>query len=136
MQGVGVGFALQKCRYKLQSLNGKGISLLSAERQSELFPILVDFSAVKGVKSVEQDDFDSTSINVFITLDVKEGKETKPWSFSSGIQHIKRGVSRACERHGRACNFLHWPQIEYESQDGERHKKGYDCGYIKVEVYV
>lgn len=110
--------------------------MLPPERQQRLSPILDTIRGLPGVAQVQQDDFDSAGVNVFITLKpAQPGKPIFKWAVP--LRTTKHAIKVACT--GR-CSFLHWPSKRYSwspSVPGiprERYDEGYDCDHIKIEV--
>jgi len=111
------------------------------QRQELLDPVLNDLSGIPGVVCVEPDDFDSTSINVFLTLDVERHtgfRLRRPDVFVAPLRSTKAGVKHVCKEHGVSFNFLDWPVKQYQYWDKRNPKvpDGYQHGYIKIEVFV
>ena len=110
---------------------------MDEQRQARLTEILNQFEALEGVKLVESDDFDSTSINVFITLKATSyvGRG-RPMVFSSGIRNIKATVQRICKQSGIEMVHMDWPRMQYESMNGQKYKNGYDHDHLKISLYI
>ena len=94
-----------------------------AERQAKLNPLVESLEQVPGVFEVQQDDFDSMSINIFLFLDVQSrncgrpfigerpGRTTggrRPHRFVETMRSMKAGIKRACKKHGVNFSFLSW----------------------------
>jgi len=112
--------------------------MFPTDRQEKLDPILNSLSGSPGVVSVEQDDFCSTSIQVFLNLDTEErcSPSCRPKTFTVSLRSAKAGVSQILREAGIDFNFLHWPILRYFNCNGERYSDGYSDSFIKVEVYV
>lgn len=110
--------------------------MFSTERQNKLNPILEALRQIPGVESVQQDDFDSVGINVFLWLVRGQSYGNVPYTFQSPLRSVKAAIKRVCLKHNVGFNFLHWPTMRYETSFGEKRKSGYDCEHIKIEVMV
>jgi hypothetical protein len=100
---------------------------MTADRRNQLELILNNLRGLPGVSGVESDDFDSTSVNVFISL---LGTRHK---LAVGLRRMKDAIKRTC-----LCNFLSQPIPQY-SWAGRGFKPwhdGYDQLLIKIEVFV
>lgn len=112
-------------------------NMLTAARQARLNPILFALRSLPGVASVQQDDYDSTAVNVFVYLRFIDDRPRKP---TVPLRSIKAGIRRICRETG--FQWLHVPSKRYSwspSVPGiprERFNEGYDCDYIKMEVLV
>lgn len=114
-------------------------NMLSIERQRKLDPILKAIQALPGVRRVWQDDFDSTAINVFVALKpAHTGLPILQWD--TPLRTVKAGIKKACGE--RSYNFLHQPEKVYSWSPAAPgiprvcYDDGYDCDYIKLEVFV
>jgi hypothetical protein len=115
-------------------------------RQVKLNPVLEKLKAIPGVSFVQQDDFDSAGINVFISLQgISTGTGQHRFVPALGRQPVltaKRAVARACKSAGVSFRFLDWPAMTYQWVSGapgiRGHKvsDGYDGWAIKIEVLV
>lgn len=110
--------------------------MLAQDRQLRLDPILKELEQIEGVETVAQDDFNSFSVRVFLSLKTKRTKQNcyghaKPAEFERKIRHLKRDISKC-----GVLDFSHQPIKRYCSSNGERYDMGYDCNYIQIEVYV
>ncbi len=112
------------------------------ERQDRLDPILQSLQSLEGTRTVWQDDFDSTAINVFVQLERTRNHAThpdKPFGFVVGLRKMKKAIADAI---GVAASmvFLDWPSPEYTvgSIHGKRYreKDGYSSDLIKIEIFV
>lgn len=104
---------------------------MNEERLNKLKLILEKLRGIPGVRSVESDDFDSTSVNVFITL--YNGSVGIPYRFANGIRSVKSLIKRTC-----LCRFLSQPRMQY-AYSGRGYPKwrmGYDSSEIKIELFV
>lgn len=96
--------------------------------------------SVVGVTDVALDDYDSTSVNVFISLDDANSRSgslsgKKPYRFTHPLRNIKSGIKKAMREMGLGFNFLSWPELEYYSNGGDKVKDGYSQDHIKIEVF-
>jgi hypothetical protein len=112
------------------------------ERQTRLDPVLESLKALPGFMAVQQDDFDSTSINVFVELDDCNSRAgsfggKKPLRFAVPIRTMKNNIKKVLKKAGLRFNFLEWPVMQYVSVGNEIPlKDGYDGSYIKLEVFI
>lgn len=123
---------------------------LSADRQKLLDPVLEGLRQISGVTEVQQDDFNSTSINVFVTLTVESRacmtSRTRPYRFYVGIRKIKAAITQACNKavpswdsllSAKGWEFLDWPSKKYIADgSGGRLDDGYTHENIKIEVFI
>ena len=111
---------------------------MNEERREKLTEIVSKLEALKGVKLVESDDFDGTSVNVFIKLEVTSyiGSDMRPMVFSSGIPSIKSSVTQVCRESDIGMTYLDWPHMRYKTIFREKYKYGYDCDYLKISLYI
>ena len=111
---------------------------MNEERREKLTAIISKLEALEGVKLVESDDFDSTSVNVFITLKATShiGSDMRPMVFSCGIRTIKANVKRVCRESDIGMTYLDWPHMQYKSVFREKYKNGYDSSYLKISLYI
>jgi hypothetical protein len=117
--------------------------MLSASRQEQLTPILEALRQIPGVVDVYDDDFDSTSINVFLRLGAEKNsyRAGSPiYGFASPLRSIKAAIKRVCREAGVGMNFLDWPAMKYSYSyyrgQRETYKDGYDQDDIKIEVFI
>lgn len=108
------------------------------KRQNQLDPVLAKLREVPGITQVQQDDFNSVAIDVFLELE-DEGQMSGrfgPYSFVHPIRSVKAKIKEACE--GVEFLFLHQPVKRYESngKDYPKHDLGYDSDHIKLEIQV
>ena len=112
------------------------MSLLGS-RQQKLDPILDDLIRSPGVVSLCQDDFDSASVNVFLTLGGTKPTWGGPRDFDFPIRTTKAAIKRIFRKAAVRFNFLHWPQKKYVADgSGGKMPDGYDCDYIKIEIFL
>jgi len=111
---------------------------MNEERKAQLTAILGQLETLEGVKLVESDDFDSTAVNVFITLEATShvGRDLRPMVFKSGIRNVKANVTRICRESDIGLVHLDWPHMQYKSVFGEKYKCGYNHNYLKVSLYI
>lgn len=100
---------------------------MTPERKNELEVVLTNLRNLPGVKDVVSDDFNSISVNVFISL-----KGTKD-KLLIGLRKTKNSIKRTCR-----CRFLDQPvpAYEYAGLNEPAYRKGYDKLHIKIEVFV
>lgn len=119
--------------------------MLATERQNRLTPILEDLQAISGITCVQQDDFNSHAIDVFLTL-TPEGDQRRsgrygPTRWEVPLRTIKAAIHRAINAKGRDFRFLDQPRKRRE-RNGSLHGKpyyhdlGYDKDEIKLEIHV
>jgi hypothetical protein len=117
--------------------------LFTVTRQDQLNFILADLRKIEGVTLVKQDDFDSGSINVFLTLAVESrscmtsSKRAK--RFSCSLRRTKAAIRRVCDENLISFNFLDWPTKKYISDGGRpagRLDDGYTHEHIKIEIFI
>jgi hypothetical protein len=125
--------------------------LFTVTRQDQLNFILADLRRIEGVTSVEQDDFDSRSINVFLGLAVASrscmtsSKRAK--RFSRSLRSIKAAIKLVVHEafsttpgNEVVFNFLDWPTKKYISDGGRPYAGRLDDGYthehIKIEIFI
>jgi hypothetical protein len=111
------------------------------ERQVRLDKVLDALREAPGVAGVQQDDFDSASINIIVSLNVAARgtirSRTRPLRFATPIRLMKTGVSRACKTVDACFRFLDWPVKRYEPDgSGGKLDDGYNHEEIKIEVMV
>jgi hypothetical protein len=116
---------------------------LPENRRNRLFSVLEDLCRqVPGVLNATDDDFDSTSVNVFLALDVQSRagcitSSDRPFRFVTPLRSTKAAIRRVCKQHGVSFNFLNWPAKQYVSDGmGGKSDDGYDVEEIKIEVFV
>lgn len=111
---------------------------MNEERREKLAEIVSKLEALEGVKLVESDDFDSTSVNVFIKLEVTSyiGRDMRPMVFGSGIRIIKSNVTRVCRESDIGMTYLDWPHMRYKTIFRYEYKCGYDCDHLKISIYI
>ena len=115
-------------------------------RQDKLNPILNALSGSPGVVSVAQDDFCSISIVVFLNLDAEtimgsslsqRAGLCRPKAFTVPLRSAKAGVKRVFREAKIDFTFFHWPMKQYVADGcGGKRPDGYDCDFIKIEVFV
>lgn len=115
--------------------------MFPAERQSKLNPVLDALRGLPGIVEVEQDDWNSYAINVFLTLQVAARgtfrSNDRPARFATPIRAIKASVKRACKQQEVDFDFLDWPSKLYEPDGmGGKLDDGYNHGSIKLEILV
>ena len=127
-----------------------GSSRLCHTRQDQLNFILADLRKIEGITLVKQDDFDSVSINVFLTLAVESRScmtsSRRAKRFSRPLRSIKDAIKRAIHEvfsttpgNEVVFKFLDWPTKKYISDGGRpagRLDDGYTHEHIKIEIYV
>jgi hypothetical protein len=117
-----------------------------------LNPVLDALRKIPGFVSVQQDDFDSSGINVVITLEddvdsrhgTLSGNKSLRFCRALGKQPIRRAknaINKAVKGAGRGFNFLDWPKMTYASNGSVYGKRlrsadGYDGNTIKIEVFA
>ena len=111
--------------------------MFPAERQVKLDKVLAGLRELPGVLEVQQDDFNSNSVNVFVVL----SRESKPMQLP--VRSVKAGIKRVCRQLRPVevgFNFLGWPEMQYSSESFQGHswkcKEGYNTGDVKIEVFV
>lgn len=113
--------------------------MLTEQRHKKLNPILDELRMVEGVSTVQVDDYDSGSVNVFIWLQSSVANETGHYRLVSNLIKVKRNINKILGENG---DFLHWPTMQYHwlpkmpGLPRERVEDGYDCNHIKLEIYV
>lgn len=119
--------------------------MFPANRQARLDPVLQALRQLPGQTSVQQDDFDSAGINVFIYLDDCNSRAgsfdgAKPFHFAVSLRSTKAKIRSIFEKNGIPFNFLNWPVMQYQYQSIGRERRavkdGYDGDSIKIEVLV
>ena len=113
------------------------------KRKRQLDPLLDKLSGSTSIVSVQADDFNSSSINVFVNLDVlcagssRFGGNPRPLGFTAHLRSIKASIKRICHQCGVSFNFLDWPSLQYVADgSGGKLKDGYSSQHIKIEVFV
>ena len=113
------------------------------KRQERLDEVLTALREIEGLRLVKSDDFNSTAIDIFLTLQTKfgdnfkhsyGGSNTCEWAVP--IRTVKANIRRACRKLGVAFNWLDWPVMQYYSSGGEKFKAGYDQNDFKIEVFI
>ena len=102
--------------------------MFPVDRQARLDPIL-ERLFVEGVVRVEQDDFDSSSINVFCWLASRVGGSVMPGRCALAVP--LRRVLNALRR-VEGVRVLGQPRLCYVN----KVRDGYDSNVIKLEVSV
>ena len=113
------------------------------DRQAKLEPVLIALRQIKGIVDVWKDDFDSSAINVFLTIkgaDPFRPAKSPVMAFALPMRYTKAAIRQACKQAGVEFRFLDWPTMRYSYMTvlGRRYKNkdGYDQSTIKIEVYV
>lgn len=109
-------------------------------RQSRLDPVLSALRLIPGVAEVTQDDFDSSSINVFIRLDddnSRYGSMTgdKPYRFAQPLFDTTVAIKQALHTARLDFRFLNQPRMTHVRNGGKRIRDGYSTDSYKVEVF-
>ncbi len=102
---------------------------MSFPRQNKLNPILIALQSIPGILLVTQDDWDSNSIRVHLTLHFINGKPVKPLN----------GITKAIRKMGIRITDYPVKVREYNGKfQGKTiwFDKGYDQQTISVEVRV
>jgi hypothetical protein len=108
-------------------------------RQTKLDPILAELRKIPGITTVEQDDWNSTSINVFVSLDAQGHSGSisrKPQRFAKPLRSYSLQIAAVFRRLELNYEVLDRPAMTYYSDQGEKIRDGYSCGHFKLEVYV
>jgi hypothetical protein len=122
---------------------------LAPHRQTVIDAAVTALNAIPGVKAAWGDDFDSSSVNVFLTLDDCNSRSgsfmgRKPYSFHPAlgkqpIRGAKNAIKKALKTVLGKTNFdiTEWPKLEYRYIGGGiTSKDGYDGDRIGLVVYV
>lgn len=113
--------------------------MLSTDRQEKIEKVISRISVIPGVRKVETDDFDSTSVNVFVELQHEQQPSGRygPTKFVKGIRWVKSKIREAHRQAGFDFNFINQPKKRYESNGpGPKHDLGYDQTHILIETFV
>jgi hypothetical protein len=108
--------------------------MLTCERQTKLDLILNKLRGIPGVETVQSDDFDSASINLFICL-----KRENRFKLIESLCATKSRIRKIL--HEVSFNFLDWP-VKRRSYNGKIagrtiwFDEGYDSFLIKLEIFV
>jgi len=123
------------CFEFVQKIKRWGMKTMKDPRP-DLEPLFADLRKIEGVVKVEPDDWNSTAIDVFVTL-VERGRTSggRPLEFQSSVRKVKGQIRSACHRHDVEHNFLQWPTRQYWDDHGRRERDGFDDDYIKVELF-
>lgn len=115
--------------------------MFPSNRQEQLNPIVQDLQAVPGVTNVKQDDFDSRSIRLFITLDDGNSKAGsinghKPFRFTQPLRQTSAKIAAIFRKHKVNADVLDRPKLTYNSFNYRKYPDGYTTDRIMVDVYV
>jgi hypothetical protein len=121
--------------------------MFNKQRQSDLEAALTALRLIPGISSVESDDFNSSAVNVFLTLaplDYYRPPGSPVYHFVHRINVYKAKIKKAlhnCGTRGAGFNFLDWPVKRYSSNgtiNGKPLKfdEGYNHRLIKIEVII
>lgn len=100
---------------------------MNENRKTSLDYILSKIRGLNGVAKVQSDDYDSVSVNAFVTL---SGSKKQ---LDVSLRTTKNAIKRLCR-----CRFLSQPIPKYEYVGvGEKlFRKGYDCLTMKIEIFI
>lgn len=118
--------------------------MLVAERQQKLDRVLGELRQISGVEAVQSDDFDSSSVVVFITLRPLFGRRNGrygPQQWERPLRSTKAAIAAKMRGLGVEYRTNHQPVKRYEgngSVNGERirHCLGYDRDDICLDIYL
>jgi hypothetical protein len=101
--------------------------MLEQERQNKLNLNLEKLRKLPGVSDVVSDDWDSRSVNVFISLHGNPKEILK----NPSLRTIKNSIKRTC-----SCLIVDQPNMQYEEMSGTKYKLGYDKMHIKIHLFI
>ena len=118
--------------------------MLAENRQQKLDVALAALRNIPGIVDVSSDDWDSSAIDVFLTLEPERTSYVKSstiYHFKSNINVYKARIKALLRKAGIGFGFLDWPAKKYSSNGtvfGKSLKfdEGYDGTAIKIEVYI
>ena len=93
---------------------------MNSFRRKVIDLVVSELASIPGVLSVESDDYDSHSVNIFINL-LGNGVDLYP------LRRIKSIISSIC-----VCRYLSQPIRRYN----EYGVREYDSKHIKIEAYL
>lgn len=104
--------------------------MLNENRLASLNYILSKLRGLNGIAQVESDDYNSVSVNVFLTLAGDKHNLSVP------LRKTKNAIKRECRP--AACRILSQPtpQYEYAGMGEKLFRKGYDSLIMKIEIFV
>jgi hypothetical protein len=113
--------------------------MLNTARQNKLDLVVDKLKQINGVVDVQSDDFNSYSINIFVTLDADNSyvgsiSGKKPFRFLKSIRVIKTMIRKALDN--ISFSFLDIPEMTYYYDIGRRVKDGYNIDYIKLNIEI
>ncbi len=110
--------------------------MFPANRQEKLNPILKALEGVAGVTGIVQDDFDSASIRVHMTVKGTKYKLERP------LAAIKANIAKLCRQAGVSFEWSNQPQKRWSDNGSDgfgkrlRFDEGYDSHLLSLDVYV
>lgn len=115
---------------------------MDTHRRERLERVVQSLGTLPGICAVQSDDWDSSSVNIFVRLRVDTQFSARPRIFQVPVRSLKLRIKNLLRDLGYECCFLAQPERLYSwipkilGSPRERVFEGYDRDDMKLEVFL